>query len=77
MVQRPPHYNVFEFVVVSGLRAAQLSRGCLPRVAPACKHSVTAQLEVAGDTVAWHRPSAVSEDAPALVPATAGDAAVP
>ena len=47
MVQRPEEMNAFEFVILSSLRAAQLMRGCTPRVASAHKMTVTAQLEVA------------------------------
>jgi hypothetical protein len=32
MVKRPDGMNAFEFVVLSALRAAQLQRGCTPRV---------------------------------------------
>jgi DNA-directed RNA polymerase subunit K/omega len=39
--------GAFEFVVVSSLRAAQLQRGCRPRVDGAHKATVTAQFEVA------------------------------
>jgi DNA-directed RNA polymerase subunit K/omega len=39
--------NAFEFSVVSGLRAAQLHRGCTPRVEQCTKMIVTAQQEVA------------------------------
>jgi DNA-directed RNA polymerase subunit K/omega len=39
--------NAFEFVVLSGLRAAQLQRGCVPRVEQSEKLAVTAQQEVA------------------------------
>jgi DNA-directed RNA polymerase subunit K/omega len=39
--------NVFEFAVLSGLRATQLHRGCTPRVTPSEKVAVTAQHEVA------------------------------
>jgi DNA-directed RNA polymerase subunit K/omega len=39
--------SAFEFSVLSSLRAAQLSRGCTPRVPPSAKHAVTAQHEVA------------------------------
>ena len=46
MVQRPAGTNAFEFVVVSGLRAAQLMRGSIPRVEIAHKVITTAQLEV-------------------------------
>ena len=51
MVQRPSGTNAFEFVVVSGLRAAQLMRGCIPRVERAHKVITTAQLEVASGKV--------------------------
>jgi DNA-directed RNA polymerase subunit K/omega len=47
MIHRPEDVPVFEFVVLAGLRAAQLMRGCLPRVEGGHKHIVTAQLEVA------------------------------
>jgi hypothetical protein len=47
VVQRPPGFNAFEFVVLSGLRAAQLMRGCTPRVISSHKLITTAQMEVA------------------------------
>lgn len=47
MVKRPADMNAFEFSVVSGLRAAQLHRGCTPRVERCEKVAVTAQHEVA------------------------------
>jgi DNA-directed RNA polymerase subunit K/omega len=47
MVKRPDGMNAFEFVVVAGLRAAQLHRGCTPRVEQCKKVAVTAQHEVA------------------------------
>jgi hypothetical protein len=47
VVQRPSGTNAFEFVVVSALRAAQLMRGCIPRVERAHKVITTAQIEVA------------------------------
>jgi len=43
--------NAFEFVVLSSLRAAQLMRGCIPRVASTQKVIMTAQLEVAAGKV--------------------------
>ena len=52
MVQRPEEMNAFEFVVVSSLRAAQLMRGCTPRIASIHKIITTAQLEVAACKVA-------------------------
>lgn len=51
MVHRPATFNPFEFVVLSGLRAAQLMKGCTPRVARAGKAITTAQLEVASGEV--------------------------
>ena len=51
MVSRPYGTNAFEFVVVSALRAAQLMKGCTPRVPAGYKHIVTAQLEVAAGKV--------------------------
>jgi DNA-directed RNA polymerase subunit K/omega len=47
MIHRPAQFSAFEFVVVSGLRAAQLMRGCTPRVEGVHKTIVTAQMEVA------------------------------
>jgi DNA-directed RNA polymerase subunit K/omega len=52
VVQRPSGTNPFEFVVVAGLRAAQLMRGSIPRVERAHKVITTAQLEVAQGLVA-------------------------
>jgi hypothetical protein len=43
--------NAFEFAVVSSLRAAQLMRGCTPRVTSIHKTIMTAQLEVAAGKV--------------------------
>src|SRR5262245_23930135 len=47
MVKRPTGMNAFEFAVLCGLRAAQLQRGCTPRVPPSEKIAVTAQHELA------------------------------
>ncbi|MBW8861194.1 MAG: hypothetical protein JF601_02330 [Acidobacteria bacterium] len=47
MVKRPEGMNAFEFSVLSGLRAGQLSRGCTPRVLVSPKLAVTAQHEIA------------------------------
>ena len=47
MVKLPYRMNPFEFVVLAGLRAAQLQRGCTPRVAECAKLVVTAQQEIA------------------------------
>jgi len=63
MVRRPADMNAFEFVVVSALRAAQLQRGCTPRVEQSAKLAVTAQHEVAERKVQPVR----AEDEPALL----------
>jgi DNA-directed RNA polymerase subunit K/omega len=47
MIKRPDEMNRFEFAVLSSLRAAQLQRGCTPRVPPSGKTAVTAQHELA------------------------------
>ena len=47
MISRPAGTSAFEFVVMSSLRAAQLMKGCLPRVEARHKATQTAQLEVA------------------------------
>jgi DNA-directed RNA polymerase subunit K/omega len=47
MINRPVGMNQFEFVIVSGLRTAQLMRGCVPRSIRAHKPMQTALREVA------------------------------
>ena len=47
MIQRPAQTNAFEFVILASLRAAQLMRGCTPRVPASPKAVVTAQREIA------------------------------
>ena len=47
MIQRPPGMGAFQFVVLSTLRAAQLIRGCRPRIEGLHKATLTAQLEIA------------------------------
>jgi DNA-directed RNA polymerase subunit K/omega len=47
VVHRPSDLSAFEFAVLAGLRAAQLARGCTPRVTCAPKIAVTAQIEIA------------------------------
>jgi DNA-directed RNA polymerase subunit K/omega len=56
--------NVFEFAVLSGLRAAQLQQGCTPRVPPSEKVAVTAQHELAARKVV----RCPDEDEPASKP---------
>ena len=51
MVQRPAKFPAFEFVVLAGLRAEQLLRGCTPRVAGGHKIIVTALMEIAESKV--------------------------
>ena len=46
MIQRPLGVGTFQYVVLASLRAAQLMRGCRPRVEGAHKATVIAQLEV-------------------------------
>jgi len=43
---RPPDMGGFEFAVLASLRAAQLMRGCTPKIESGHKHTVTAQREV-------------------------------
>lgn len=52
MIQPPPDMGLFQFVVISTLRAKQLVRGCVPRVNGSHKVTVTAQIEVAEGKVA-------------------------
>jgi DNA-directed RNA polymerase subunit K/omega len=52
VVHRPGTSNAFEFVVVASLRAAQLMRGCTPRVEAIGKAVTIAQREVAEGKVA-------------------------
>jgi hypothetical protein len=47
MIKRPVEIGAFEFAVLCGLRAAQLSRGCLARVeSSSLKFTTVAQIEV-------------------------------
>ncbi len=80
IIHRPPGMGAFEFVVLAKLRAAQLVKGCRPRVEGAHKATVLAQLEVAAgkvtrapvDTPALGEPATVSvqlvEELAVLVP---------
>ena len=45
-MQHPAGIGAFQFVVLASLRAAQLTRGCRPRIDGAHKNTVMAQLEV-------------------------------
>ncbi len=51
MVRRPVEFGAFEFVVLAGLRAAQLMKGCTPRVDATHEVIMTAQMEVADGKV--------------------------
>lgn len=53
MIQRPSSLGAFEFVVLSTLRAAQLMKGCIPKIDGGThKSTVIAQIEVAALKVA-------------------------
>lgn len=60
MVHRPAEFSAFEFVVLAGLRAAQLIRGCTPRVEGTHKVITTAQIEVAAGKVVRAGPVSIS-----------------
>jgi hypothetical protein len=47
VIQRPPDVGAFHFVTLATLRAAQLMRGCRPRIDGVHKATVIAQAEVA------------------------------
>jgi DNA-directed RNA polymerase subunit K/omega len=51
VIHLPNGQGGFEFAVLAGLRAAQLMRGCTPRIQGLHKVIVTAQLEVAAGKV--------------------------
>jgi DNA-directed RNA polymerase subunit K/omega len=51
MIPRPDRLGAFEFAVLAGLRVAQLTRGCVPRIEGAHTVAVTALLEVSNGTV--------------------------
>jgi DNA-directed RNA polymerase subunit K/omega len=66
MVISPPvGVGAFQFVVLAALRAAQLTRGCIPRVDGTHKATVTAQFEIAqGKVTQMERaPAVVAVDA--------------
>jgi len=46
-MQRPAGIGAFEFVILASLRAAQLMRGCRPKIDGFHKNTVIAKLEVA------------------------------
>lgn len=59
MVHRPVEISAFEFVVLSGLRAAQLVRGCTPHVGGDHKRITIAQLEVASGKIVRAAPTVI------------------
>jgi DNA-directed RNA polymerase subunit K/omega len=59
MTFRPAGTSALEFVKLSALRAAQLMRGCTPRVPASHKATTTAQQEVAAGKVHALVPSPV------------------
>ncbi len=60
-MERPSGMGGFEFVVLASLRAAQLMRGCRPRVDGGHKNTVIAQREVSEGKV-FHASGAESEE---------------
>jgi hypothetical protein len=57
-MQRPSGIGAFQFVVLASLRAAQLGRGCQPKVDGEHKSTVIAQLEVSlGKVKQWAAPA--------------------
>jgi DNA-directed RNA polymerase subunit K/omega len=52
VIRRPLDVGRFEFVVLAALRAAQLLRGCPPKIDVEHKATITAQLEVSSGKVA-------------------------
>lgn len=64
-MQRPSGVGAFQFVILASLRAAQLMRGCTPRIEGVHKNTVTAQLEVSQGKVSQSpHPSADVTGAP-------------
>jgi hypothetical protein len=59
LIVRPPGIGAFEFVILAGLRTAQLMRGCLPRIDSGHKATITAQLELSSGKVTSLLSSAV------------------
>lgn len=68
MVNRPAALNAFEFAVLSSLRAAQLMRGCLPRLDGTHKLTMMAQMEVAAGKVGRADPGGEAASQPVVVP---------
>jgi DNA-directed RNA polymerase subunit K/omega len=62
MIRRPTEMGKFEFAVAAGLRAAQLVRGCVPRVEGDHSTATFAQLEVAEGKVISTITAATADD---------------
>ena len=76
MIQRPPGMGAFQFVVLAGLRAAQLKRGCRPRIDGEHKGIVTAQFEVAEGMV-MEVPAVMPNDQVAVAAIPTGSSPIP
>ena len=76
MVTRPIHFNAFEFVALSTLRAQQLLRGCTPRLDGDHSAATMAQMEVAAGLIPSERSGAQppANGDPAAVTRPAADA---
>lgn len=76
MISRPPGVGAFQFVVLATLRAAQLIRGCTPRVEGIHKATVMAMFEVAEGKVlqVFTTPAAIT--APVIINGAPVEAAV-
>ncbi len=69
MIQRPEGMGAYQFVVIATLRAAQLMRGCTPRVDPLHhKPIVVAQMEVSEGKVGHSMSAPIHVLAPAIGP---------
>jgi len=64
VILRPPGLGAFKFVVLAGLRAHQLQRGCLPRVLGTHKLIMIAQSEVAEGKVTELQETLLGADGP-------------
>jgi len=64
VILRPPGLGAFKFVVLAGLRAHQLQRGCIPRVLGTHKLIMIAQSEVAEGKVTELQETLLGADGP-------------
>jgi hypothetical protein len=76
VIKRPPGLGGFDFVTLATLRAAQLIRGCTPKIEGDHKHTVTAQHEVAEGKIVRYYPPAITVS-PTPVPAGPIETATP